>query len=454
MDPQGIVDRNAFVRAFRESAPYIHYLHGKIVVLAFDSGVIESSAFPALADDVLLMGRLGSKIVVCFEIRGLLEGDPAVGSRFVRGVRVTDYASLRRMREVCGRMQYKLMSAFSAGYASASEKSSIATVVSGNFALARPMGVIDGVDMGYAGAVRSVAADKVRRLLDDGCIVVAAPLGFSIGGRCYNVSMPDLASALASGLNADKLVYLGEDEGLRRKGGGIASNLTLDELADRDAFEPVSAELARFLPAAESALRSGVPRAQIVSGRSDGALFAELYTREGAGTSIKLSSFSDVAPASPDDAADLARLIAPAVRDGLLLPRDAAYVESRIEDFFLLRYDGAARGCVELKRFDDDPRAMELGCLVVSEDSQSQGDGNKLLAFAMERARRLGAVRLFALTARAEDWFRENGFRPSSACELPPSRQRVCAENGRHSKVFVMELGERESNFVGRSEPG
>ncbi|MFX6246428.1 hypothetical protein ABTF77_21230, partial [Acinetobacter baumannii] len=70
-------------------------------------------------------------------------------------------------------------------------------VISGNFVTARPMGVIDGVDLQLTGVVRKIAADVIQPIMNAGGIVLLSPLGFSPTGEAFNLTMEDVAVSAA-----------------------------------------------------------------------------------------------------------------------------------------------------------------------------------------------------------------------------------------------------------------
>ena len=88
-------------------------------------------------------------------------------------------------------------------------------VSSGNFLTAKPMGVVDGTDMQLTGEVRRVDTDAIHQRLDDGDIVLISPLGFSPTGEIFNLSLEEVATQVAVRLDAHKLVFLMETEGVR-----------------------------------------------------------------------------------------------------------------------------------------------------------------------------------------------------------------------------------------------
>ena len=84
----------------------------------------------------------------------------------------------------------------------------------GNFVIARPRGVVDGVDMQYTGEVRRVHAEAIRQRLDAGELVLVSPLGYSPTGEIFNLTLEDVATETAIALGADKLIFLIDAPGI------------------------------------------------------------------------------------------------------------------------------------------------------------------------------------------------------------------------------------------------
>ena len=105
---------------------------------------------------------------------------------------------------------------------SAQQRSKPPVIACGNFITARPLGVIDGVDMGYTGTVRKIDAEEIRLRLDGGAVVLISPLGHSYSGKTFNLSMCETAQEVAMALQAEKLVFLTEETGIRRADGSLA----------------------------------------------------------------------------------------------------------------------------------------------------------------------------------------------------------------------------------------
>ena len=81
-------------------------------------------------------------------------------------------------------------------------------------------------------------------------------------------------------LQAEKLVFLTEEAGIRRADGSLANTLSVGEVQGLIHDNPDAP--ADLLHAAVGALENGVSRVQILNGREDGSLLRELFTREAA----------------------------------------------------------------------------------------------------------------------------------------------------------------------------
>ncbi|MBQ1837443.1 MAG: hypothetical protein II131_02705, partial [Neisseriaceae bacterium] len=99
-----------FISAFREAAPYIHYLNGKTIVLSVGSHIVRSENFPRLARDIALLNSLGMKIVIIHGVRGFLE-DNGMDGDYVRDYRVTTSLAMEEIKRSCGSLRLDIEAA-------------------------------------------------------------------------------------------------------------------------------------------------------------------------------------------------------------------------------------------------------------------------------------------------------------------------------------------------------
>ncbi|MGH8772852.1 MAG: amino-acid N-acetyltransferase, partial [Burkholderiales bacterium] len=255
----------------REAAPYIQAFRGKTIVVAVGGEALMNGGFAGLAQDLNLLASLGVRLVVAHGARPQIEAAlnaRKAASRYVRGVRVTDETALAVVKQEAGRLRLEIEGALSAAAFSARS-------ASGNFVVARPLGVIDGVDLRYSGEVRKVNAGAVADHLDLGEIVVISSLGFSPSGEVFNLTLENVAAEVAVALSADKLILVSEEGGICDSEGNLLRELRASDL--EPLLKGASAE-PPYLRCALRALQAGVGRVHVLSRRVDGALLLELFT--------------------------------------------------------------------------------------------------------------------------------------------------------------------------------
>lgn len=431
-----------FVRDFREAAPYIDYLRGKTLVIGIASSLLSGETLHALAADINLLSSLGVRLVLVHGSRqqiNTLNQAQQHDSRYHNGRRITDSQTLTHAKQVCGMLRCDIEAALSVGVVHSPQRGKRLSVIGGNFIAAKPYGVIDGVDMGYTGCVRKVDTEAIRRNLDAGSVVLISPIGASLSGKTYNLSMADIAEAVAVALRAEKLIFIVEEAGILDSDGKRISTLSAKEAHKMLSEKRIHANQQRLLRAAIHAVENQVQRTQILSGRTDGSLISELFTRNGSGTSIAQSPFMSIRQAKSSDIADILNLIRPLEEEGVLLKRSREYLENHIGEFSVLEHDCQIYGCVALKIYEPE-HAAELACLVVSPNAQDAGYGELLLSHVVESAQTKGLSPLFALSTHTGDWFIERGFQAASAQDLPQARRMEYDLSGRHSKIFMLPL--------------
>ncbi len=272
-----------------EALPYIRRFFGKVVVIKYGGNAMapdEAAALDLFAQDVVLMRSVGMRPVV---VHG---GGPQIGAlmeslgkvpEFRNGLRVTDAETLDIVRMVLvGKINREIVSAINVhaplGVGLSGEDAGLIT--------ASPR----DPELGFVGKVDSVDGSIIERLLNQDLIPVIATIGLDPAeGQAYNINADTAAGAIAEALEAEKLVYLTDIEGLRRD---VADPDSLISTAGADEVEMLLASGAvgaGMIPKIEScvhAVRHGVGRAHILDGRLPHALLLEIFTREGVGTMV------------------------------------------------------------------------------------------------------------------------------------------------------------------------
>ncbi len=416
-----------FVTWLRSVAPYIHAFRGKTFVVAFPGELVRSGALPVLAHDLSLLHALGIKVVIVHGSRPQVEEQLALRqqqSRFHNGLRITDAVALECAKEAAGELRLDIEAAFSQGLPNTPMANAAIRVISGNFVVARPMGIIDGVDLEHTGLARKIAYETIHPILDNGGLVLLSPLGFSPTGEVFNLAMEDVAVAAAMSLRADKLIFITETPMMTDAAGTPIHEVSVHQARAVISSDCLPADISYYFSNAIRACQSGVPRAHIVPFSTDGSVLLEIFTHDGVGTMISAENLESLREATIEDVGGILRLIEPLEADGTLVKRGRELIEREVDYFSVIEHDGVIFGCAALYPFPAEKMA-EMACLTVSPDSQAQGDGERLLKHLENRARAAGLKKLFVLTTRAAHWFLKRGFVNASLDDLPRDRQNM-----------------------------
>jgi amino-acid N-acetyltransferase len=440
------ISEAALVAWVRQAAPYIHAFRGRTFVIAFGGEVLNGDKAQALAQDFNLLASLGIRLVLVHGARPQIDAEMqrrGLKPQFHKGLRVTDAAALECVKSALGVTRIEIEALLSQGLPNTPMAGAWMRVTGGNFITAKPVGVLDGIDHLYTGAVRKIIAEEIKADLDQQNVVLISPMGVSPSGEVFNLSMEEVAEAVAVALQAEKLIFLGDAPGLVDKKGQLLEAVTVDEteqlLARRVRQAP---EVARVLPAALRACRAGVGRVHFLDRHADGAMLMEFFTHAGVGTVMTRSALVRLREATADDVGDLLGLIAPLEADGTLVKRGRELIEMEITRFSLLEDDGIIVGCAALYPFTGKKsaeRVGELACLAVMPEYRRYGYGDQLRRHIEMRAKKLKLKKLFVLTTRTSHWFIERGFAESDLSALPDTKRELYNYQ-RRSKVFVKTL--------------
>lgn len=222
------MNSQTFVQWLRTVAPYIHAFRGKTFVVAVDGELAHQGYLNSLAQDLSLLHAMGMRIVLVCGSRPQVEEQLALRNiqpAFHKGWRITDKGALECAKEAAGELRLDIEAAFSQGLPNTPMAHSSMRVISGNFITARPMGILDGVDLQHTGLVRKIDVTAIQMSLNSSAIVLLSTIGFSPTGEAFNLSMEDVATSTARAIKADKLIFVSQIEGIFDKSGKLLEEL-------------------------------------------------------------------------------------------------------------------------------------------------------------------------------------------------------------------------------------
>jgi amino-acid N-acetyltransferase len=434
----------AFVRWFRQVAPYVHAFGGRSFVIGFGGELIaERARFVRFLHDLNLLAALGIRLVLVHGARPQIEAELRAKrqrSRYAKGLRITDAQSLVAVKHAAGFLRVEIEALLSQGLPNSPMAGAQIRVASGNYIAAKPIGVLDGVDYQFTGTVRKVDGVAIARRLEAEEVVLVPHIGYSPTGEVFNLAWEDVAENVARVLKADKLLLYVDQLPTGRRG-QIISELTAREaeaLLKNAGKDGLPAPTRRAIEHALRAVRSGVGRVHLVSRRAEGATLLELFTHSGVGTMITADPVEKLRPAKIDDVGGILALIEPLEADGTLVKRNRERLEQEIANFEVIEHDGSILACGALYPYAEE-KSAELACLAVAPEYRDAGYGERLLLACEARAKEMKIRRIFALTTRAQHWFIAQGFKEEGVGVLPEKRQALYNWK-RGSKIFLKRL--------------
>jgi len=425
-----------FVPWFRSVAPYIHKFRHQTFVVGVCGEAIAAGKLPNLAQDLALIQSMGVRIVLVHGFRPQVNEQLKAKNhtpKYFKGIRITDEVSLDCAQEAAGQLRYEIEAAFSQGLPNTPMAGATVRVISGNFLTARPVGIVDGVDFRQSGVVRKIDTAGITRSLDMGALVLMSPFGFSPTGEAFNLTMEEVATSVATALQADKLIFVTEVQGIATDVHQPASE---DNPIDTELPLAVAEKLLAELPVADKptdtafylqhcvqACKTGVERSHIIPYAVDGSILLEVYVHDGIGTMVVDEKLESLREASVDDVGGILQLIEPFEKDGTLVKRSRTEIERDVGLYTVIEHDGVIFACAALYAYPEE-RTAEMAALTVSPDVQGQGDGERVLKRIEQRAKLAGLDSIFVLTTRTKHWFIKRGFVQVDPDWLPDARKR------------------------------
>jgi acetylglutamate kinase len=278
-----------------EALPYIRRFNGKTFVVKYGGkAMVDEELQSSFAEDIALLKYVGINPVVVHgggpQIDKMLE-KLALESRFVRGMRVTDEATMDVVEMVLvGKINKQIVTCINRHGGHAVGLSG----KDGQLLLARKMLVrVDApgrasetVDVGQVGEIVKVDVSVIRSLDGANFIPVIAPVAVGENGESYNVNADIAAGKMAEALAAEKLILLTDVEGVKGRDGALVPALSAEEAREMIAAGIIDGGMIPKIECCIEALRGGVQQAHVIDGRVKHALLLEVLTNEGVGTEV------------------------------------------------------------------------------------------------------------------------------------------------------------------------
>lgn len=271
-----------------EALPYIQRFNRKVIVVKYGgSAMVDEELKRHVIQDVVLLKLVGFKpIIVHGGGKEISRWVSKVGMepRFVNGLRVTDEATMEIAEMVLNKVNKSLVQLVN-------ELGIKAVGISGKdgMMLKCDKKYAKGEDIGFVGEIREVNPKIIHDLLEKDFLPIICPIGFDDDYLSYNINADDAACAIATAVQAEKLAFLTDVEGVYRDfedKSSLISEMTVDEAQDFVVSGRLGGGMLPKLQNCIDAINRGVSRVHILDGRIPHCLLLEIFTNKGIGTAI------------------------------------------------------------------------------------------------------------------------------------------------------------------------
>lgn len=271
-----------------EALPYIQRFNRKIIVVKYGgSAMVDDNLKKSVIQDVTLLKLVGFKPIIVHgggkEISRWI-GKVGMEPEFVNGLRKTDAATMEIAEMVLGKVNKSLVQMVE-------ELGVNAVGISGKDGglLKVDKKLSDGKDIGFVGEVKEVNPKILYDLLEKDFLPIVCPIGMDDDYNTYNINADDAACAIARAVQAEKLAFLTDIEGVYKDPNDKST--LISELRAADAQKLIADGYigGGMLPKLNNcidAIENGVSRVHILDGRIAHCLLLEIFTNKGIGTAI------------------------------------------------------------------------------------------------------------------------------------------------------------------------
>ena len=271
-----------------EALPDIQKFNRKVIVVKYGgSAMVDENLKKRVIEDVTLLKLVGFKpIIVHGGGKEISRWVSKVGMepKFINGLRVTDEPTMELAEMVLGKVNKELVQMVESLGVRAiglSGKDGGLLNVTKKYS--------NGEDIGYVGEIQKVNADILWDLLDKDFLPIVCPIGLDDSFHTYNINADDAACAIARAMNAEKLAFLTDIEGVYKDPNDPSTLISELQISEAKEFIEKGYIGGGMLPKLNNcidAIENGVSRVHILDGRIPHCLLLEIFTNKGIGTAI------------------------------------------------------------------------------------------------------------------------------------------------------------------------
>jgi len=277
-----------------EALPYIKKFWNKVVVIKYGGSAMQDKKLEGqIIEDIILLKYVGMKPVI---VHG---GGPEISvemkkrnmvPQFINGLRVTDQETMEITEMVLiGKINTRLVAEINLHILEGMGNGVKGIGLSGEDAQLLTVKKHRVPELGLVGEVEKINPEILTILLEKNYIPVIATVGVDKEGIRYNINADTVAGQIAISLQAEKLIYLSDVDGIFKDfedPTSLISSLPISQAKVLIKTGKIQKGMIPKVDSAIQALEGGVNKVHFLNGKRAHSVLLELFTDSGIGTEI------------------------------------------------------------------------------------------------------------------------------------------------------------------------
>ena len=277
-----------------EALPYIKKFWNRTVVIKYGGSAMKDKQLEKkIIKDIILLKYVGMKPVI---VHG---GGPEISTemkkrnkipQFVNGLRVTDEETMEITEMVLtGKINTRLVAEINLHISEGPGNGVKGIGLSGEDAQLLTVKKHRISELGLVGEVEKINPEILAILLEKNYIPVIATVGVDKEGTRYNINADTVAAKIAISLQAEKLVFLTDVDGIFKDYSDPSSLISSLNISEAEKLIKSGYIQKGMIPKVDSAilaLEGGVKKVHLLNGGHEYSILLELFTDSGIGTEI------------------------------------------------------------------------------------------------------------------------------------------------------------------------
>ena len=284
---------DAHAESLIEALPYIQKFRGQTFVIKYGGAAMEDGQIvERFLRDVVFLEAVGINPVLVHGGGKAITArmrDAGQKARFVNGLRATDAQAIMIVEKTLDREINPSIVENIIKYGGKAQGFSGRNVFVATRLGPQRLESGEEVDIGFVGEATHIHINEVRAAINREIVPVISPIGAEESGIVLNINADIAAAALASSLQASKLIYVSDVPGIMRNPAekdSLIPSVSSEQIDQLIKQKVIDGGMIPKVQSATAALKNGVEKIHLIGGQTLHCLLLEIFTDSGIGTEI------------------------------------------------------------------------------------------------------------------------------------------------------------------------